>query len=175
MAATPPAGDGAAVAIERPRVSGQPFAFSQEHLEYHTEHGPCFRDITDDVRLIVQRSGIQYGQVAIFSQHTTAAIRLQENEPLLIEDMCALLRRIAPPDAEYRHNDFSIRTVNMNPNESPNGHSHCQHLFLSSSETVPLVEGNLVLGRYQSIFLVELDGARPRRVTVNILGVTGAV
>ena len=59
----------------------------------------------------------------------------------------------------------------MHPDESPNGHSHCQHLMLSTSETVPLVNGALQLGEWQSIFLIELDHPRDRRVTVNILGI----
>ena len=150
-----------------------PFRAIQRQLDYRTEEGPWFLDITDDVRRVVDAAGLDFGQVTIFSTHTTAAIRLQENEPLLIEDLKDLLRSIAPPDRYYRHNDFDIRTVNMHPNEPENGHSHCQHLFLSTSETVPLFDGCLQLGEYQSIFLVELDGARQRRVTVNILGARG--
>ena len=152
------------------RQDAGPFGFAQRHLVYATEAGPSFKEITDDVHRIVEESGLHFGQVTIFSNHTTAAIRLQENEPLLIEDLKDLLRRLAPPDGYYRHNDFDIRTVNMHPGEPKNGHSHCQHVLLSTSETVPLVEGRLQLGEFQSIFLVELDGARERRVTVNIIG-----
>jgi thiamine phosphate synthase YjbQ (UPF0047 family) len=83
------------------------------------------------------------------------------------------LLRLAPRDGYYRHNDFDIRTVNMHPDEPKNGHSHLQHLLLSTSETIPLVAGDLQLGSYQSVFLVELDGARDRRVTLTILGVPG--
>ena len=108
-----------------------PFRSIQRQLDYRTEEGPWFLDITDDVRRVVDAAGLDFGQVTIFSTHTTAAIRLQENEPLLIEDFKDLLRSIAPPDRYYRHNDFDIRTVNMHPNEPENGHSHCQHLFLS--------------------------------------------
>jgi secondary thiamine-phosphate synthase enzyme len=150
--------------------TASPFGFAQEHLEYKTDAGPAFHDITEDVRRIVHASGLHFGQVSVFSNHTTAAIRLQENEPLLIEDMKDMLRRLAPQDGYYRHNDFDIRTVNMHPDEPKNGHSHCQHVLLSTSETVPLVDGRLQLGEYQSIFLVELDDARDRRVTVNIMG-----
>ncbi|MXY78585.1 MAG: YjbQ family protein [Chloroflexi bacterium] len=153
--------------------AASPFEFIQEHLEYVTEPGPSFRDITEDVQRVVDASGMRFGQVTIFSMHTTAAIRLQEHEPLLLEDLKDLLRRMAPPDRYYRHNDFSIRTVNMHPNEPENGHSHCQHLLLSTSETVPLVDGGLHLGEWQSIFLVELDDSRRRRVAINIIGARG--
>ena len=150
--------------------SASPFGFAQEHLQYTTEAGPWFKEITDDVRRVVDQSGLRFGQVTIYSNHTTAAIRLQENEPLRIEDLKDMLRRLAPEEGYYRHNDFDIRTVNMHPNEPKNGHSHCQHVLLSTSEPIPLVDGCLQLGEFQSIFLVELDGARERQVTINIIG-----
>jgi secondary thiamine-phosphate synthase enzyme len=58
----------------------------------------------------------------------------------------------------------------MTPHESPNGHSHCQHLFLGASETLPVVAGHLALGRWQRIFLIELDHSRTREVHIQILG-----
>ena len=103
--------------------------------------------------------------------HTTAAIKINENEPLLIEDMEKFLDRLSPKDAEYGHNDFSKRTVNMTEDECPNGHSHCQHLILSTSETLPILLGEPQLGQWQRIFLVELDRPRPREVVIQILGI----
>ena len=50
--------------------------------------------------------------------------------------------------------------------------AHCQHLFLSTSETVPIIDGRMPLGQWQRIFLVELDRARERKVLVNIVGTT---
>ena len=147
------------------------FAHSHDELRYRTEDGPSFRDITDDVRQIVRASGVAFGQVSVFSQHTTAAIILQEHEPLLLDDLCDRLREWAPADHYYRHNDFDIRTVNMHENEPENGHSHCQHILLGTSETIPVLNGALHIGEFQSIFLVELDEARDRCVSVTVLGV----
>ena len=168
-------------AIRAPSVSALPnagqtpqpgaFGFVHEHLDYRTEEGPWLLDITDDVRRIVRESGMSCGQVSVYSNHTTAAIRLQENEPLLLEDLKEMLGNLAPRDKYYRHNDFEIRTVNMHPNEPKNGHSHCQHILLSTSETIPLIDGALQLGEWQSVFLIELDDARPRRVTISIVGI----
>jgi secondary thiamine-phosphate synthase enzyme len=143
-----------------------------ETLDYVTEQGPQFIDITDEVRAVVQRSGIVAGQVTVFSKHTTAAVIVNEHEPLLLHDMARTLARLAPHDDYYEHNDFSIRTVNVEENEPANGHSHCQHLFLGGSETLPIADGEMVLGRWQSIFLVELDHARPRSVLVQVMGLT---
>jgi secondary thiamine-phosphate synthase enzyme len=141
-----------------------------EALEIETKGAPEFHDITDDVNAIVAESGVTYGQVTVFSEHTTAAIRINENEPLLLRDMARTLRQIAPPDSYYEHNDFGRRTVNMNEDECANGHSHCQHLFLASSETIPVIEGRPSLGTYQRVFLIELDHPRMRRVLVSVVG-----
>ncbi|MDO8551433.1 MAG: secondary thiamine-phosphate synthase enzyme YjbQ [bacterium] len=132
--------------------------------------GPEFIDITEKVLSFVQDSGLKNGLVAICSQHTTAAIKINEHEPLLIGDMEKFLKKIAKPNIYYAHNDFTIRTENMTANESKNGHSHCQNLLLSASETRPVVDGELQLGRWQRIFLVELDHARDRDVIVQIMG-----
>ena len=141
-----------------------------ETLEYQTAESPGFNDITGDVSAVVERSGIGFGTANVFSKHTTAAIRLNEHEPLLLRDMARILRNAAPQDAYYEHNDFSRRTVNMNEGECANGHSHCQHLFLGTSETLPLLDGQLVIGQYQSLFLVELDHPRVRQVLVTVMG-----
>ena len=136
-----------------------------------TDRAPAFYDITDEVMEAVRESGVDDGMALVYSRHTTAAIKINEHEPLLIEDMEDFLARFAPPDDYYRHNDFDVRTANMTPDEQPNGHAHCQHLLLSASETVPVVDGRLELGTWQRIFLVELDRPRPREVLIKVLGV----
>jgi secondary thiamine-phosphate synthase enzyme len=141
-----------------------------ELLVIETGPAPQFVDITERIEEIVRRSGVRAGQVLVFSRHTTAAIRVQEAEPLLLDDMVDCLERLAPKDLDYRHNDFRVRTVNMTPHESPNGHSHCRHLFLGASETLPVVDGRLALGRWQRLFLIELDHPREREVHVQVLG-----
>ena len=132
---------------------------------------PEFIDITDQVFDFVKKSQVQNGCAVVFSRHTTAAIKINENEPLLIQDMERFLEKVAARNAYYQHNDFSVRTVNMNEDECPNGHAHCQHLILSTSETIPIVNGSLPFGQWQRIFLVELDRPRPRQVLVQVLGV----
>ena len=157
------------------------FTVISERLEYATTRSCEFIDVTDDVRAVIERSGVGLGQVLVASQHTTAAVVVQEHEPLLLNDMARVLHRIAPPDDYYEHNDFSIRTVNMADGEPANGHSHCQHLFLGASETLPVHEGRLQLGIWQSIFLVELDhpphrpaGQQARSITVQVMGLAGS-
>ena len=142
-----------------------------ETLELTAERAPQFIDITEKVAELAQRSGVLQGMAVIFSLHTTAAIKINEHEPELLKDMESFLARMSPQDGDYCHNNFEVRTVNMEEDECPNGHAHCQHLLLNTSETVPIAEGELQLGMWQRIFLVELDRPRPREVLVQIMGV----
>jgi secondary thiamine-phosphate synthase enzyme len=155
------------------KVIEAPFKASVTTLLVDSTTAPEFVDITSRVKAFLDATGIQNGFLVVFSRHTTAAITIQENEPLLLNDMAGLLDRLAPRNARYGHNDFSIRTVHMGEEECPNGHSHCQHLTLGSSETIPVVDGVLALGQWQRIFMVELDDGKigPREVMVQTLGV----
>src|SRR5207245_2872731 len=130
-----------------------------------------FMDVTDRVADVVDRAGITEGWVGLFSKHTTAAVVINENEPLLLADMAAMLERLSATDATYGHNDFTIRTVNMHADECANGHAHCQHLLLSSSQSVPLADGHLDLGEWQRIFFVELGRPRDRQLVVQVFGI----
>ena len=135
-----------------------------------TETAPQFIDITDWAQGCVARAGVTNGFALVYSPHTTAAVTINENEPLLIEDLTRFLERLCPRQAEYRHNDFAVRTVNMTEQESPNAHAHLLRLMMGGSETIPLVNGAMILGRWQSIFFVELDHPRSREVMVQIVG-----
>ncbi len=141
-------------------------------LHVHSTTEPEFIDITPDVEGYISRSGIRNGFCLVFSRHTTAAVTIQENEPLLLQDLCELLERFSPRRASYRHNDFAVRTVHMHEDECPNGHSHCRHVTLGSSETIPIIDGELALGRWQRIFMVELDeeSDKPREILVQVMG-----
>jgi len=140
-------------------------------LHVESSRAPEFIDISGEVCAAVKDSGVRLGFVIVFSRHTTAAIKINELEPLLLKDMEDFLERISPKGGNYRHNDFSIRTVNMNEDECPNGHAHCQHLALSSSETIPIVDGQPSLGNWQRIFMIELDRPRSREILVQVVGV----
>jgi secondary thiamine-phosphate synthase enzyme len=148
-------------------------------LELVTREPIEFLDLTEEVASLVREARLRDGVVTVFSRHTTAAISIQEAEPLLLEDLRDFLTRTAPSDVHYRHNDFRVRTVHMHDDESPNGHAHCLQMMLGASESVPVLDGELQLGSWQRIFLVELDGPRPRvgldsprQVVIQALGST---
>lgn len=142
----------------------------REILKHTASGAPEFIDITQEVKDVLARSEIREGSVLVFTRHTTAAIEINEDEPLLMEDLKQFLLRIAPRDGNYKHNDFFIRTANMTEDECPNGHAHCQHLLLGTSETIPVVDSELLLGRWQRIFLIELDRPRERQVFIQVQG-----
>ena len=129
-----------------------------------------FIDLTDRIEALAAEAGIHAGLVHIQSLHTTTAIVVNEHEPLLLADFTALLARAAPRDAAYRHDDMSVRTVNLTVDERPNGCAHCHALLLGSSAALNLAEGRLQLGRWQRVFLAELDGPRVREVSVLVIG-----
>ena len=139
-------------------------------IRIDTDHPTQFIDLTADLEAFVAASGIQSGLLNLQSLHTTAAIVVNEHEPLLLTDMAGLLERLAPVDAVYRHDNMSLRTVNCVPGEPPNGHSHCRGLLLGSTAALNVVDGVLQLGRWQRVFLVELDGPRTRNVSLLLLG-----
>ena len=129
-----------------------------------------FIDMTARIEALVAEAGIHAGLVNIQSLHTTTAIVVNEHEPLLLADFDALLARAAPRDAPYRHDDMDARTVNLAPGERPNGQAHCQALLLGPSALLNVADGRLQLGRWQRVFLVELDGPQAREVSVMVFG-----
>jgi secondary thiamine-phosphate synthase enzyme len=139
-------------------------------ISLETEGCLQFIDLTDLLLELVRRSGIRNGLVNIQTRHTTTAIMINENEPLLIQDLKKTLQALAPHDAAYQHDDFDVRTANMCPDEAKNGHSHCKVMFLKASEAANIVEGAVQLGPWQRIFFIELDRARKRTVSVVVMG-----
>lgn len=143
----------------------------REELQMETNRCLEFHDLTEPVRKIVTDSGIQSGMVTVQSMHTTASILVNENEPLLLNDMKRTLERIASRRRRYQHDNFAIRTVNMNDNEPKNGHAHCKSLFLPTSVTLNVWDGTIQMGRWQRVFLLELDRPRKRSISVLVIGV----
>jgi secondary thiamine-phosphate synthase enzyme len=126
-------------------------------------------DVTQYVQKAVAEAGVKEGLCLIYCPHTTAAVRINHNEPLLIQDIMKMLYRLVPVDISYSHDLFEVRQ-NVAPNERSNGHSHVKAFLLGSSETLPIEKSVLGLGPKQSILFVELDGGRSRDITVKIIG-----
>jgi secondary thiamine-phosphate synthase enzyme len=145
-----------------------------ENHDLVTDHTSQLIDLTDDVKDVVERSRVTNGIALVYSPHTTCALVINELEDGFAEDFADLLAELAPADGRYyRHDDLDIRTQGIEDDTAdfPNGHSHCRAgLLASSSQTVPIVDGQLMLGRWQRIFFCELDRSRPRKVFIQVLG-----
>ena len=147
-----------------------PTACRHTKIRLKTEGATDFVDLTDRLRMLVAESGIRLGFVNVQSLHTTVAIVVNENEPLLLTDFADALENAAPAAARYRHDDATIRTVNLTPNERVNGHAHCRALFLGFSACINIIDGTLQLGAWQRVFMAELDGPRDREISVMVVG-----
>ena len=138
-------------------------------LDFHSDHATEFIDITQRLRDEVRRARLVNGRVHIQSLHTTVGLAVNENEPLLLRDFESLLARVAPAGAGYEHDDFA-RRLEVAVDEPVNGHAHCRQLLLTAMATLLVEHGELVLGRWQSVFAVELDGPRRRQLAIQLDG-----
>lgn len=119
-------------------------------------------NITEDITEIVRGTGLKNGIVSVFVPGSTGAITTIEYEEGLIKDFSTLLDRIAPRDIWYEH-ERAWR--------DGNGYSHVRAALLGPSITVPLVDGQLVLGSWQQLVFVELDvHDRDRKLIIQIIG-----
>jgi secondary thiamine-phosphate synthase enzyme len=145
------------------------------HATIHvtSRHPTEFTDLTERLERLVADAGLRFGIINVQTLHTTTAIVVNEHEPLLLNDFQALLEAAAPADGRYRHDDTSARTVNVSVAEPRNGHAHCRALLLSSSASLNVAGGRLLLGQWQRVFFVELDGPREREISVLVYGEAG--
>jgi secondary thiamine-phosphate synthase enzyme len=136
----------------------------RHRIEFATIEPIEIVDITGRVRDWVAASGVRDGLVTVTSLHTTARVNVNEREPQLQRDMVTFLKRLVPRDGDWLHNLAAV-------DGRDNAHSHLLGLFMNSSETIPVSGGDLVLGGWQSIFFIELDGPRERRgLDLQLLG-----
>lgn len=144
-------------------------------LELVTERAFHVTDVTEDCLALLTDCGVREGTLSVFSGHTTCAVKINERETCFLEDLRLFMQKLVPPHAYYRHDDFEIRdpeTLAGAPEDEPlNGHSHIKQMLLgAASETVPVADGQLKLGRWQRIMFIELDQARPRRIHLQVQG-----
>ncbi len=127
-------------------------------------------DISDEIKDFVKKTKIKNGLINIQSLHTTATVFVNENEPLLLEDIKKHLQKIAPIDDDYGHDNFEIRTVNVCKDECANGHAHCKALHLPTNICLNIKDNQIQFGPWQSVMFIELDMARKRQIQIQIFG-----
>ena len=114
-------------------------------------------DITSKIRQVIRESGVKNGLVHIFSLHTTAAVTINENaDPAVETDILKTINKVVPWDDHFEHMEG-------------NSAAHIKVSLFGPSETVPIENGAIVLGTWQSVFFCEFDGPRNRRVNIQII------
>jgi secondary thiamine-phosphate synthase enzyme len=131
-------------------------------LRLETEGEGQIVDLTEGVLAVVRQSEVQQGVVCVFVTGSTAAVTTMEHEPGGVADLRALLDRLIPRGDRYEHN---VR------NADSNAHAHLRAAVIGPSESIPVVDGRLLLGTWQQVVLVDFDDrARSRTVHVHVIG-----
>jgi len=131
----------------------------REVFDLKTDERIEIHDITQEIQLIVGQSSCKNGLVNIYSRHSTSGIVVNENELGLLKDFQGILESLVPENENYQHNMIDN-----------NADSHIRSFFIGNSEVIPVNNEKLDLGTWQSLFFVELDGPRNRKVTVTVFG-----
>jgi secondary thiamine-phosphate synthase enzyme len=130
-------------------------------LRLSTSGDGAIVDLTEGVRSIVSRSDVQSGVAVVFAVGSTVAVTTMEYEPGGVADLQALLDRLIPREGPYEHNAR---------NHDTNAHAHLRAAVIGPSESVPVVAGELGLGTWQQVVLVDFDDRpRDRVVSVSVL------
>jgi len=147
-------------------------AIRTEAIHFTTEGPNHFYDFTQLVRDVVDRSGVRHGQVTVYTPHTTTSVIINESETGFLNDYRRAIDTLVPEDAYYEHDDHEIRTENLQEDEFINGHAHVRQLLVGQpSVTIPVVDGEVLLGQWQRVLFVELDQSRDRRTFIHAQGV----
>ncbi|KAJ1490521.1 hypothetical protein T484DRAFT_1758910 [Baffinella frigidus] len=148
-------------------------------INIKTGPGITVWEITSHIREMLEESGVKNGFVNVISRHTTTALTINEYEGRLRDDMREFFAKLAPPSHPYLHNVIHERP---NPGEGAeryplveqepiNAHSHLLSMMLGNSETIPVADGKMMIGQWQNVLFLDLDGDRERTVGVQIVGI----
>lgn len=129
--------------------------------EERTEVG----DVTKHVREAIHQVPVSAGLALVNTLHTTCALFVNEFQGSLIEDIKAMVERLVPERGGYRHDDPRYSDC-----ERGNAHAHLRSALLGRSIAIGINDGELTLGRFQSIIFAEFDGPRKREISVQVLG-----
>ncbi len=125
-------------------------------LTIKTNSDQEFIEITHEVRRAVKEAGILDGLAVVYVPHTTAGVTINENgDPDVVRDIITHFNRVFPVKGDYRHFEG-------------NSHAHIKTSLMGSSCTIPVENGELLLGTWQGIYFCEFDGPRTRRVIIKI-------
>jgi secondary thiamine-phosphate synthase enzyme len=132
-------------------------------LRVAMQGGAQIENITKQVQQALSGSGLKAGIVTVFARHTTASVMIIEDEPGIRADTKTIWDRLVPADPNWQHNT-------RNPGED-NAHSHLRGQLQGVSQTIPFTDGQLTLGTWQQVVLIDFDTrSRTRDLVLQIIG-----
>jgi secondary thiamine-phosphate synthase enzyme len=142
-------------------MTEDPMTVSTHRFSLATRGDNDVHDLTERVAKAVGESGVRHGIITVFVPGSTAGITTIEHEPGMVRDLQEFLERAVPTGGRYHHNHGG----------ESNGHAHVRAALIGPSVTVPVIDGDLALGTWQQVVLVDFDD-RPRRreVVVQVVG-----
>lgn len=150
----------------------QPLEGTTFHTTVRAEHRLGFVDLTEQLLDAIASSGVSEGFCVAYSRHTTCGLLINEWEDGAQEDLLRRLELLVPDSGYYAHDDLDRRTQNLVPDERANGRAHVVQMIVGgTSQVVPVADGRPALGRWQRLFLLELDEPKDREVVIQAFGV----
>jgi secondary thiamine-phosphate synthase enzyme len=137
-----------------------------ETIEVDTSQRIEIIDLTDTVMAFVRRSGVQEGQLSLWSMHTTCTVFINESQAALESDILAFLEDVVDRQQYFKHNDPKHSDC-----DRQNADSHLRAMLLGQSVTMQISGGELVVGRWQRVLCGEMDGPRTRTIRAQVLGI----
>lgn len=155
-----------------------------EIIGIQSDRRPTFHDITDQIAEIINRSEIQNGSVLVYSQHTTCSVLIQEQSDdvtyygtqLILQDLVNVLSQLIPTcqaEGQYlhpgpKHIEIAARERGEEAFWSLNTDAHLRSVIMGRSETIPIVDGQLILGEFGRVYFADFDQVRARNRMVHI-------
>ena len=154
-------------ALDQPviEVASGPYTVASMTMKVESKDRVELHNLTAQVRDFVRSSRVQAGQLLVASMHTTSAVFINEWQDALLFDIQTHLENLISRGAYYRHNDPELSDCDRN-----NADSHLRTLTLGTHVTLPVADGDVVLGEWQSVIMGELDGPRERIVRLQVMG-----
>ncbi len=131
-----------------------------DYMTVHTKQKREFINITPNVKFAMEKSGIRDGIVLVSALHANSAVFVNDEEPGLLEDIDAWLEKLAPQRNDYKHSQKFESNAGV----------HLQNLLVHHQLLVSISDAKLELGPWQQVIYAELDGQRPKRILIKVMG-----
>jgi secondary thiamine-phosphate synthase enzyme len=168
-----------AMVANGPRVS-----VFHESFQIQSDRRPTFHDVTPQAEEALARSGIQNGILMVYSQHTTCSVLIQEEShdvnyygtPLLMQDLVTIFEKLIPTcrtEGQYlhpgpKHIENAVVLLHEDASYGLNTDAHLRSVILGRSQSVPVVDGKMLLGEFGRFWFVDFDQVRARERTVRV-------